>query len=63
MDPELRNILGKVSDEQVGGPHTHVTLFGPQQRYSIKHHNLTTFWEEYCSLVDRKMNGAPNCDV
>lgn len=57
MDPELRDILGKVADDQVGGPHTHITMYGTQTRWSVKHHNLTAFWNEYCKLVDKKMNG------
>lgn len=58
MDPELRDILGRVSDDQVGGPHTHVTFYGPSSRWNIKSHNLMTFWTDYCSLIDRKMNGS-----
>jgi phage/plasmid-associated DNA primase len=57
MDPELRDLLHAVADDRGGDGHTHVSLFGPQSRWTIRHHTQTAFWTGYCDLVDRKTNG------
>ncbi|CAH6419118.1 Hypothetical protein HVR_LOCUS312 [uncultured virus] len=51
MDPELRNLLRSISINNVR-EHTHMSLYDPHARWSIPNENLTTFWIDYCDLVD-----------
>jgi phage/plasmid-associated DNA primase len=62
MDPELRDILRLVAKDTCEDTYTHATLYGPKSRWSIPHHNRTTFWSSYCDLVDKKLKGSENCN-
>ncbi|CAH6419429.1 D5 DNA Primase [uncultured virus] len=57
MEPELRDLLRTVAIDPVGDSHTHVSLYGPHARWTIRPHTQTNFWTGYCDLVDRKTNG------
>ena len=57
MEPELRDLLRTVATDPSGDSHTHVSLYGPHSRWSVRPHNQTDFWTKYCDLVDRKSNG------
>lgn len=57
MEPELRDLLRAVATAPIGDSHTHVSLYGPHARWSVRPHNQTEFWTRYCDLVDRKTNG------
>jgi len=57
MEPELRELLRVVATDPVGDSHTHVSLYGPHARWTIRPHNQTAFWSGYCDLIDRKING------
>jgi phage/plasmid-associated DNA primase len=57
MEPELRDILRNTAVDPVGDSHTHVSLYGPHSRWTIRPHNQTNFWTSYCDLVDRKTYG------
>ena len=57
MEPELRDLLRTVATDAVGDSHTHVTLYGPHARWTIRPHTQTAFWTNYCDLVNRKSNG------
>lgn len=57
MDPELRDLLGAVATDTNNDTHSHVTIYGPHARWTIRPDNQTAFWTRYCELVDRKMNG------
>lgn len=57
MDPELRDILRSTAADPVGDSHTHVSLFGPLARWTVRSQNQTDFWGRYCDLVDVKTNG------
>jgi len=57
MDPELRDLLRTNSSDQNGESHTHVTLYGPQARWSVKPQFHSSFWTGYCDLVHAKNNG------
>lgn len=57
MEPELRDLLRAVATDPVGDSHTHVSLYGPYARWTVRPHNQTEFWTRYCDLVDRKTNG------
>lgn len=58
MEPELRDILRAVATDPIGDSHTHVSLYGPHARWTVRPHNQTEFWTRYCDLVDRKTNGT-----
>lgn len=54
MEPLLRELLRDTSDADSNenpAQFTHVTLYGPRARWSIRPHNLTPFWVGYCRLV------------
>lgn len=57
MEPELRDLLRAVATDPIGDSHTHVSLYGPHARWTVRPHNQTEFWTRYCDLVDRKING------
>ena len=57
MEPELRDLLRLVAADPVGDSHTHVSLYGPHARWTIRPHKQTDFWTGYCDLADRKSNG------
>lgn len=57
MDPELRDIIRGTAVEPVGDSHTHVSLFGPTARWTVRPQNHSSFWSRYCDLVDLKTNG------
>jgi len=57
MEPELRDLLRTVATDTVGESHTHASLYGPHARWTVRPHNQSTFWINYCDLIDRKNNG------
>lgn len=57
MEPELRDILRTVATDTIGDSHTHVSLYGPHARWTVRPQNQTEFWTRYCELVYRKTNG------
>ena len=57
MEPELRDLLRTVATDPIGDSHTHVSLYGPHARWTVRPHNQTEFWTRLCDLVDRKTNG------
>lgn len=60
MDIDLRDLLRNVANDTTNtknDAYTHLTYFGPHNRWTIPPHNLATFWQEYCDLVDRKTYG------
>lgn len=63
MDPELRDLLRTVAVDPSGDSYTHITMYGPRNRWVIQPHNLSDFWSKYCDLVDRKMTGEPSEDI
>lgn len=57
MDPELRDLLRAVAIDTTADSHTHVSLYGPQCRWTVRSHSQAMFWSGYCDLVDQKTNG------
>ena len=57
MEPELRDIFRTVASDPIGDSHTHVSLYGPNARWTVRPQNQTDFWTRYCDLADRKTNG------
>lgn len=57
MEPELRDLLRTVATEPIGESHTHVSLYGPHARWTIRPETQTAFWTGYCDLVDLKIHG------
>ena len=57
MEPELRDLLRTVATDPGNDSHTHVSLYGPHARWTVRPHNQTDFWTRYCDLVGRKTNG------
>jgi len=57
MEPELRDILRTVATDGGGDSYTHVSLYGPHSRWTVRPHTQTAFWTSYCDLIDRKTNG------
>lgn len=57
MEPELRDLLRVVAVDPIGDSHTHVSLYGPHARWTIRPHTQSNFWTGYCDLVDKKDNG------
>jgi phage/plasmid-associated DNA primase len=63
MDPELRDLLRITATDSAGESHTHVSLYGPHARWTIRPHSQADFWIRYCELADRKRNGHEEEDV
>jgi hypothetical protein len=57
MEPELRDLLRDVATDPIGDSHTHVSLYGPHARWTVRPQMQTAFWLNYCELIDRKSNG------
>lgn len=55
MDPELRELLARVSSNTSDGTYTHSTFFGNSARWNIENNNNKVFWETYCHLAHRTM--------
>ena len=72
MDPELYALIQATKAEpQTAGvsfgrstqtdSYTHMTMWGPHHRWTIRPDQMATFWRRYCELVDegRPIVGAP----
>lgn len=55
MEPLLRDLLrdasGTISGDK-GNNYTHLTLYGPRNRWAIQQHGIKPFWTGYCNLVE-----------
>lgn len=51
MNQDLTNLLNKLSCSDTVNV-THVSYYGPNNKYNISGANLKNFWIEYCKLVD-----------
>lgn len=61
MDKELRDLLRLLEADDVKDTFTHITTYGPQSKWNIKHQNLETFWIKYCELVHNKLESKDYC--
>jgi phage/plasmid-associated DNA primase len=54
MDPELRDLLRKVSVDCDDIQSTHGTFYGPKNKWAIPSQNHEDFWKGYCDLISKK---------
>src|SRR5438309_10388415 len=62
MDPELYALIQATKTENpannlslarpASDPYTHMSLWGPHHRWTIRTDQMATFWRGYCDLVD-----------
>jgi len=53
MDGTLLDLI-RNSRAQDGATYTHVSLYGPNEKWNIKSNELYNFWKKYCLLVNEK---------
>lgn len=58
MNKSLTKLLADVStDDEDDDNFTHVTKYPREKKWCIKHHEKSTFWQNYCDLVSNSEEG------